>query len=428
MNWQGGRVATQPDLFGSGEVTVGWRWRARVRGHGRFILVVSRAAEGYRWGLRPDGGEVMATGNAHTLTACRAAAAELLEGVSMGDKTGIEWTDATWNPLAGCTPVSEGCRNCYAAREAIRLAGNPHAATAEKYQGTARMTGAGPNRRAVFTGKVNVADRDTITQPLRWKRPRRIFVNAMSDLFHEAVTDHTLDILFAVMAMAPQHTFQVLTKRPERAARYATRPYLPGAVADAARTYLDALHTDFRWPLPNVWMGTSVEDQEAADLRIPHLLRTPAAVRFLSCEPLLGPVDLGWWFTRLDRERVGLSDDPLAASLLQTHMDHGLGDAPTLGGRLHWVITGGESGPGAREFNLAWARSLVRQCRAEGVPVFVKQLGARPAVVEGGWHDPDAPAGTLPVLAPLKDRKGGDPEEWPVDLRVRELPAVNGGG
>jgi len=305
----------------------------------------------------------------------------------------IEWTDTTWNPLAGCTPVSPGCRNCYAANHARRLAGHPNPKVGGPYAGTARTAGDG---RAVFTGQVNLLE-DRLTQPLRWRKPRRVFVNAMSDLFHPDVPDDFVDKVFAVMALCPQHTFQVLTKRPERMAEWALLNSTGGHVFHVAST-MGSPRSGI-WPLPNVWLGTSVEDQARADERIPHLLRCPAAVRFLSCEPLLGPVDVSPYL------------DGAWAN----------GDAYPSGPRVNWIIPGGESGPGARPCNVEWVRSLVRQCSDAGVACFVKQLGARPrsscdhfGVTQtdvGGWWE-----------HLLRDHKGGDMEEWPEDLRVREYP------
>lgn len=268
----------------------------------------------------------------------------------MGDKSGIEWTDATWNPLAGCTPVSAGCRNCYAASMALRLEAMGQA----KYAGTAKRVGDG---RAVFTGKINL-DEGALTIPFRWTRPRRIFVNSMSDLFHEAVPDEWIHRVYTVMEGAERHTFQVLTKRPERMAQYTQWRY-----ADVE-------------PPPNIWHGTSVEDQATADERIPHLLQVPSRVRFLSCEPLLGPVDLSEWFDAGHESGgpAGWVGDPVEIS---------------------WVIVGGESGGKARPMHPQWARSLRDQCVAAGVSFHFKQHGewvseaARPHGVPSNSVEPE---------------------------------------
>lgn len=274
----------------------------------------------------------------------------------MAEHSHIEWTDATWNPVTGCTMVSAGCTNCYAmGLAATRLRHHPSRA------GLTRETAG----RAVWTGEVRLNEQ-WLDQPLRWRRPRRIFVCAHGDLFHEAVPDHWIDRVFAVMALAPQHTFQVLTKRPERMRTYLDdmRAHYFGerdgymdrwaepAVALTKSPCAAGLVEDCGWPLPNVWLGTSVEDQQTADARIPELLATPAAVLFISAEPLLGPVILPGSF-------LG-------------HVDNGrFGD-----GRLDWLIVGGESGPGARPMHPDWARSLRDQCAVAGVPFFFKQWGA----------------------------------------------------
>ena len=229
----------------------------------------------------------------------------------MAQASSIEWTDATWNPVAGCTPVSPGCLNCYAARMALRLQNMPNG-TGKKYSGTAKRARDG---RPVFSGTVHL-DHASLEIPRRWRLPRTIFVNSMSDLFHESVPVAFIRDVFRVMEDCPQHVFQVLTKRPER-----TREL--------------AYHLS--WP-PNVWMGTSVESKQYFD-RVRNLQRIPASTRFLSCEPLLGPL------RRL----------PLA--------------------RIAWVIVGGESGPGARPMQRDWVVDIKRQCDARQVPFFFKQWG-----------------------------------------------------
>jgi protein gp37 len=283
----------------------------------------------------------------------------------MSDHSSIEWTDATWNPITGCTLVSEGCRHCYAARlAATRLAKHPSRA------GLARLNAEGV---AKFTGEVRF-NREWLTQPLSWKRPRKIFVCAHGDLFAEGVPDEWIDQVFAVMALAklePRHTFQVLTKRPARMREYFADRQVSNHVGDAmAKISDDADRAGIRhehpgwgfdpgdtdWePLPNVWLGTSIEDQASADTRLPELLATPAAVRFVSAEPLLGPIDL--------RKYLWIGEEG------------GIDFSYTLRQLLHLLIVGGESGPGARPMHPDWARVLRDQCAAAGVPFFFKQWG-----------------------------------------------------
>lgn len=296
----------------------------------------------------------------------------------MAENSTIEWTDSTWNPITGCTLVSEGCRHCYAAQlAATRLRSHP------SREGLARVNAAG---EAKFTGEVRLNEQ-WLDQPLRWRRPRRIFVCAHGDLFHEAVPDEWIDRVFAVMALASQHTFQVLTKRPDRAQRYlaglssefAEMVWWTVRMRDAARkagAFLGDL-SDLRsrlWPLPNVWLGTSVEDQATADARIPHLLAAPAAVRFLSAEPLLGPVDL----TSI-RNLFGIAEGQSWINALGGYAWECSGpdyvDTCPIGSRIGWVIVGGESGRHARPMHPDWARSLRDQCQAAGVPFFFKQWG-----------------------------------------------------
>jgi protein gp37 len=259
----------------------------------------------------------------------------------MSGRSKIQWTDRTWNPVRGCSRVSAGCERCYAERLAYRFNG-----PAQPYEGLTRMTRYGP----VWTGKLRLVP-EVLQEPLRWRKPCRVFVNSMSDLFHEAVPQEFIDRVFSVMAEARLHIFQILTKRP-------------GRMLEIARRHA---------PLSNVWLGVSVENQAMADERIPLLLDTPAAVRFLSVEPLLGPVNI---FRRNGCVPIG------------------------------WVIVGGESGPGARPCDVEWIRDLVCQCRGADVPAFVKQLGTQPLGLEYC----------------LRDHKGGNPAEWPEHLRVREYP------
>lgn len=277
----------------------------------------------------------------------------------MAENSKIEWTDATWNHIVGCSVVSPGCTNCYAMRLAgTRMKDHP------TRSGLTVDSKAGP----VWNGQVRFLEHK-LTEPLRWTRPRMIFVCAHGDLFHEGVPDEWIDKTFAVMALAPRHTFQVLTKRSGRMRAYMDKA--AGRIADTVIAMRRELGIEKGnpivplphvtpgrpwWPLPNVWLGVSTEDQKRADERIPDLLATPAAVRWISAEPLLGPVDLS-----LRNDRVQLPDG------------------------LHWVVAGGESGPGARPMHKGWARSLRDQCAAAGVAFHFKQWGDwLPCVTEVG--------------------------------------------
>jgi protein gp37 len=297
----------------------------------------------------------------------------------MGAKSKIEWTDASWNPIRARRPASPdapelrghyceiltpGCEHCYAQSFNKRLG------TGLPYKRTQRA------EVEIFL------DEKALTEPLRWRKPRMIFVGSMTDLFGDWVTDEMLDRIFAIMALCSQHTFQVLTKRAERMLDYLLGHDLAQErrdhIAVEALDLRDALG-ERRWPLPNVWCGVSVEDQRRAD-RIEALAETPAALRWVSYEPALGGVDFSGY--------LGMPQGP------------------------RWVVIGGESGPGARSFDVQWARSIIAQCRAAAVPVFVKQFGAKP-------RDSHVP----PFLDPhLRHHKGGDPSGWPEDLRVREYP------
>ncbi len=278
----------------------------------------------------------------------------------MNTKTSIEWTDATWNPLRGCSRVSEGCRNCYAEKIAYRFSG-----AGQPYEGLAVLN----NGHASWTGKIDLVEKHLL-DPLKWETPRLIFVNSMSDLFHENVTDEQRDRIFAVMALCPQHTFQVLTKRPERMIQYALRVQVSqphDAVNQAVFDGINAVTGEFAaWPLPNVWLGVSVEDQPTADERIPVLLQTPAAVRFISAEPLLGNLALSPWLGLQCTHESSYCEPDTGATVCRECEEQPL---------LDWVICGGESGPGARPMHPGWARSLRDQCVAAGVPYFFKQWG-----------------------------------------------------
>lgn len=287
--------------------------------------------------------------------------------------SGIEWKEITWNPVTGCDRVSAGCDHCYALTLARRL----------KAMGQARYQADGDPRTS-GPGFAVTVHRDAVWEPLRWARPRLVFVNSMSDIAHPRVPRSELARIWAAMALAPRHTFQVLTKRPNRLAallgstafahevgRAASgAPHPPaGLVRPGTWTRGDDGGWAPPWPLPNVWVGTSIETDKYA-WRADFLRRAPAALRFLSCEPLLSPL-------------------------------------PSLNlAGIDWLIIGGESGAGARPMDAAWVRDLLCQCRQPGVSTvpFVKQLG-RVAGRELG-------AGS----------KGGDWEQWPQDLKVREYP------
>ena len=290
----------------------------------------------------------------------------------MSGTTEIAWTDRVWNPVVGCTRVSAGCDHCYA----FALHDKRHVAWKR-----GRWDAAPAQYHEPFSRVQLLPDR--LTDPLRWRKPARIFVNSMSDLFHPDVPDEFIDRVFAVMALSPQHTFQVLTKRPERMREYLSdtlRAYEPGAwhvtaglIRQAAQS-LTGTWQVFPEPLPNVWLGTSAEDQKRADERIPELLACPAAVRFVSLEPLLGAVDL-------TRVNLGNGDTGDCLNHRATDIWTGAGDTSRNWGKIHWVIVGGESGPGARPCDIAWIRSVVQQCQAAGVAVFVKQdSGSKPGL------------------------------------------------
>ncbi len=331
--------------------------------------------------------------------------------------TSIEWTEETWNPVAGCSIVSSGCTQCYAMKMAARLEAMGQA----KYIGLTQKV----NGNTVWTGDVRL-DAAALEIPLGWRKPRRVFVNSMSDLFHEKVGDAFLDFVFAVMAVCQEHSFQVLTKRPERMQSYmqrafATQPTVNCIELDREGDRIHSSHgPGYAWPLPNVWLGVSAENQETADSRIPLLLQTPAAVRFVSYEPALEGVDFSSYLTAWCDECAGSGE----TSGHYSSPDNA-GPCEGCGGNgieryaeppLSWLIVGGESGPGARPFDLRWAERVVADCKAAGVPVFCKQLGARPFM--SPEHE-----GATGYEWPISDRKGAKLEEWPEHLRVREFPA-----
>ena len=329
-------------------------------------------------------------------------------------RSSIEWCTDTWQVTAGCTRHSKGCEKCYAEVMSGRLAAmaqtdldegrNPgkklvHLAVVNQKPG-AGVNGYGPKsgwNRQVVTLPEN------LEEPLRWKKPRRIFVNSMSDLFHADVPFEFVDRVFAVMAQAHWHTYQVLTKRAQRMAEYFGARNSHLAMTRCFRNFADYTKPVGPWPLPNVWLGVSAEDQQRADERIPHLIQCPAAVRFVSAEPLLGEIDFGQWL----REYIPSSEMPGWA------LNDGMCDGWRRENLLHQVIFGGESGPGARPCDPAWIRSGVQQCQAAGVACFVKQMGSV-------WAGETIINGTS--VRAHGDPKGGDPQWWPSELRVRQMP------
>lgn len=330
-------------------------------------------------------------------------------------KTKIEWTQYTWNPTVGCSIVSPGCINCYAMSLAYRVECiNAEAAAKYKpepspqYNGTTKRV----NGNAVWTGRVARSEK-ALNIPLRRKVPTTWFVNSMSDLFHESVPDEWIDQVFAVMALTPQHTYQILTKRSQRMREYLksdrrdvwadahapgklpiTRHEVMARISSTATPEQRWLYhaTRVAWPLPNVWLGVSTERQKEADERIPDLLATPAAVRFISAEPLLGPIDLNDIPWPKDHpafpETDDISDSRAALRLVE-------------GRKLDWVIVGGESGPGARPMALEWAGSIVEQCRAADVACFVKQLSGPKgrAIKDMGLFPPELQTREFPRAA-----------------------------
>lgn len=319
----------------------------------------------------------------------------------MSDGTRISWTDATWNPVTGCTKVSSGCLNCCIERTPpFRM--NGRAFTCPRCGGTGYVEDSDGNRlafgkagkparctRCASTGRAGVGDttgvrmhEDRLGVPLHWRKPRKVFVCSMADLFHDSVSSSFIARVFAVMALSPQHTFQVLTKRPARMRALLGGWGIRDLVMDRFANDDDLLSRwaltaggGQTWPLPNVWLGVSVEDQRAADLRIPVLLDTPAAVRWLSCEPLLCGVRL----CRCDG----------AVYVPQRHPFIAHADCPIHGDtHIDWVVVGGESGPNARPMHPDWARSLRDQCASTGVPFHFKQWGeAAGRLLDGVLHD-----------------------------------------
>lgn len=335
----------------------------------------------------------------------------------MGDDTAIGWTDATWNPLRAvneqtqkigwiCIHKSAGCENCYSE-------------TMNDWRGNgAPFTPSGLKSVRPFL------DERILTQPLRWRQPRRIFVCSMTDLFGEWVPDEWIDRVFAVMALAPQHTFQVLTKRPDRMLAYLSRHDVGARWAREVQRIeapLPAVDDAVGWTrvgLPNVWLGVSCEDQRNADARVPLLLQTPAAVRFVSYEPALGPVDFSRFLAAGDSdnpergsEHSRIDGDVPAAQVVALRQQRLRWDKSTgheqrdqraerpAARTIDWIIVGGESGPGHRPMDLAWLERVDAQTRAAGVALFVKQMsgprpGMRGSIPEYLWSRKEFPHGS----------------------------------
>lgn len=306
----------------------------------------------------------------------------------MGEHTKIQWTDHTFNPWIGCQRVSEGCNNCYA--EGNRFV------VIQRSQGRELW---GNQKRSVR----HVTSHANWRKPLAWNAAAeaagvraRVFCASLADVFEDRPElEGPRARLFTLIDGTPWLDWQILTKRPENVPELAPHWFADGCP-------------------PNVWIGTSVENQARADERIPHLLRIPATVRFLSCEPLIGPVSFRWLaaWRRPNGSPTALRSD--AAGAFGTESTNHL-DALR---EIHWVIVGGESGPGARPFDVAWAREIIGQCREAGAAPFVKQLGSHAVTVR---PDPLG-IGDIEYRARLSDSKGGDWSEWPADLRVRQMP------
>lgn len=323
--------------------------------------------------------------------------------------SGPYWQDQ-FNPVRGCTEASPGCANCYARAMHDRFHSEPFS-------------------------EVRLLP-EVLSKPLRRRKPTTYFVCNTSDLFHPSVTDNYIAAVFGVMAACSQHTFLVLTKRAQRMRTLLTEwdrkdPFWTMSDAVSEHHALDkfipegAWPADTTWPLPNVWLGVTTEDQEQAEKRIPHLLATPAAHRWVSVEPMLGPIDFSGIGDALFDRKAAIR----AAMNGPAAMNYEQADAAIAEVGLSAVIVGGESGAKARPCEVEWIRSIVRQCKDAAVPCFVKQLGSRPiqdcvvplvdqsaeSILRHGEYDPD------PIEYEFRHRSGADPSEWPEDLRVRDL-------
>lgn len=308
----------------------------------------------------------------------------------MSDGTKISWSEATWNVVTGCTKVSDGCLHCYIDRTP------PFRMAHRKFD----QDGIGGT-----TGVLLHPER--LDWPMRWRKPRRIFVNSLADLFHDQVPDDYIARVWAVMATSAEHTFQVLTKRPARMRALLNSTDFRAIVDEHwHRTMIQRPSRrqwqPGTWPLPHVWVGTSTEDQKTADLRLPQLLATDAAVHWISAEPLLGQIDLGTAaLVPYERQQGGFWRYDARTGPQQPLQGKTWVPAPPA--QLGWVVCGGESGPGARPMNLDWARSLRDQCARAGIPFHFKQGGS---VLGRQWGG---------------HAKGGDPADWPEPF-PREYP------
>lgn len=332
----------------------------------------------------------------------------------MADQSnGISWCDETWNPTRGCRRVSEGCRHCWAERMAARLSGPGKAydglvSTASHFSCRPRWTG-----RARFVPEM-------LERPLRWRKPRRIAVSLMGDLFHEDIAFEEIAAVFGVMAATPQHTYLILTKRPERMVEFhewlaaSNVGYGPAdhcvIAAGVKMGRPEFLVPRVEWPLPNVWVGVSAENQQTLEERWRYLAQVPAAVRWISLEPLLAHVDLGQ-LHKVGKHLVG-------------NCEHSA--------EPDWVVVGGESGPRARPCHVSWITAIAAQCLNAGIPMHIKQLGSCPVdeLEPTGRFRTHEGRRQMEVTAKrysISDSKGAVMDDWPPDLRVREWPEVISG-
>lgn len=345
------------------------------------------------------------------------------------NRTPIEWTHFSANALKlelpdgtrvnACTHISEGCRHCYA-ESLVRRFWKKAWGDFPGYSAALLKLG----RPVLVEEELQVVLRlsQRIADGKADPTINRVFWHDMTDEFLSFWPDEMLDRIWAVRALATNLIHQVLTKRPDRAATYLNTPFRSNAVLKAMQDVTPDRGV-WSWPgwseaMRGVWLGTSIENQATADERIPHLLRCPAVVRFISAEPLLGPL-------HIDEILVPFGDDGEKAVICPLTGEWAPEEpSPVAGGILHWCIIGGESGHGARPFNVQWARDIIAQCKAAGVACFVKQLGAHP-VEDNSGASPGSCRRYQRIPCRLKDKKGGDWSEWPEDLRVRQFPTRN---